>query len=332
MPARKPQEAPIAAGVRDQALAWFSLTQSGEITDAQWQQLQRWRQSDSEHERAWQRMAGLTGMLKNHAASLDNPLARQTLQRTRYVSGDRRKVLKMLLGASLLGAAGWQGKDSHWLQAELADLSTATGERRRHLLADGSQLWLNTASAVDIDFSANERRIVLRHGEVEILTGNDPALRPMRVQTHDALLRPLGTRFCVRCDEAGSGTLLSVSSGQVAAAVAGQPGERLVEAGTQVFIDASGISRSRPLEPASTAWVDGFIIAERMRLGDFVAQLSRYRSGVLRCAAEVADLQLTGSYPLDDSERILSLLEQSLPVTIQRRTRYWVTVGPQRAA
>ncbi|MGL6091515.1 MAG: hypothetical protein ACRC07_15855, partial [Pseudomonas paracarnis] len=48
--------------------------------------------------------------------------------------------------------------------------------------------------------------------------------------------------------------------------------------------------------------------------------------GQLQCDPHVANLLLSGSYPLDDSERILDLLEISLPVKVRRFTRYWVTV------
>jgi len=332
MPVHRARELPIPADVRDQALAWFTLSQSGDISETDLQQLQRWRQSDSEHERAWQRMVGLPGVMKSRAQALENPAARRALQHTRYVSGDRRKALKVLIGAGLLGAVGWQTKDTHWLQSALADLHTATGERRHQALADGTQLWLNTDTAVDIRFSSGERRIVLRYGEVDILTGSDSAQRPMRVQTRDAVLRPLGTRFTVRSDDAGSGTLLSVSSGRVATSIPGNPAEQIVEAGYQAHIGDGRVFPIQPANPSSLAWIDGFIIAERMRLGDFVAQLARYRSGVLRCDPRVANLLLTGSYPLDDSERILSLLEDSLPVSIVRRTRYWVTVTARRSA
>lgn len=332
VPASRPRELPIRADVRDQALAWFTLSQSGDISEPELQQLQRWRQSDNEHERAWQRMTGLPGVLKNRAQALENPVARSALQHTRYVSGDRRQALKVLVGAGLLGAIGWQTKDAHWLQAGLADVSTVTGGRRQHRLPDGTQLWLNTDSAVDIRFSINERRIVLRYGEVDILTARDPAQRPMLVQTHDALLRPLGTRFTVRCDETGSGTLLSVSCGRVAASMPGNSAPQIIEAGYQAHIGAEGVSGIQPINPTSVAWIDGLIVAERMRLGDFVAQLARYRRGVLRCDPQVADLLLTGSYPLADSERIFSLLEDSLPVSIVRRTRYWITVTARRSA
>ena len=319
---------PISAAVRQQAIAWYSLTQSGDISAEEVRQLELWRQADSEHERAWQRMVGLPELIRGNAAVLRDPLARTTLQQTRYVSGDRRQVLKLLAGASLLGAIGWQSRESHWLQGSLADLNTATGERRREVLADGTQLWMNTATAVDIVYTASERRIFLRYGEINVLTGQDPAGRPLVVQTRDAELRPLGTRFTVRRDEDGGGTLLSVSSGRVAASL-GSGSAWVVESGQRARLEADIVVS--PSVAEDDAWLDGFVTAQAMRLGDLVNQLARYRPGILRCDPRVADLRVTGSYPLDDNERILTLLESSLPVSIQRRTRYWVTVVPRNA-
>ena len=319
---------PISAAVRQQAIAWYSLTQSGDISAEEVRQLELWRQADSEHERAWQRMVGLPELIRGNAAVLRDPLARTTLQQTRYVSGDRRQVLKLLAGASLLGAIGWQSRESHWLQGSLADLNTATGERRREVLADGTQLWMNTATAVDIVYTASERRIFLRYGEINVLTGQDPAGRPLVVQTRDAELRPLGTRFTVRRDEDGGGTLLSVSSGRVAASL-GSGSARVVESGQRARLEADIVVS--PSVAEDDAWLDGFVTAQAMRLGDLVNQLARYRPGILRCDPRVADLRVTGTYPLDDNERILTLLESSLPVSIQRRTRYWVTVVPRNA-
>ncbi len=316
---------PIHPAVRQQAVAWYSLTQSGEISADELRQLEHWRQADQEHERAWQRLLELPQLIRGNTALLRDPVARSVLQQPRYVSGDRRQVLKLLMGASLLGAVAWKGQDS------LADFSTGTGERRRQVLADGTQLWLNTATAVDINFNASERCIHLRHGEINVLTGDDPQGRPLRVQTHDANLRPLGTRFTVRCDDNGSGTLLSVSSGRVAASLRHGSGERIVQPGEQVRLDASGISNA-PVALMDDAWVDGFVSAQATRLGDLVTQLARYRSGILRCDPRVADLRVTGSYPLDDNERILVLLQSSLPISIQRRTRYWVTLMPRNVA
>jgi transmembrane sensor len=49
----------------------------------------------------------------------------------------------------------------------------------------------------------------------------------------------------------------------------------------------------------------------------FLEELSRYRRGQLQCDPQVANLLISGTYPLDDSERILDLLQISLPVKVQ---------------
>ncbi|MFK0033506.1 FecR domain-containing protein [Pseudomonas monteilii] len=326
-----PPSEPVSPTVRQQAIAWFSLTQSGDMSAEEVRELERWRQADSEHERAWQRMAGLPALIRNNAGALRDPVARSALQQARYVNGDRRQLLKMLMGASVLGAIGWQTRESQWLQGSLADLSTATGERRRQVLADGTELWLNTATAVDIDFNANTRRILLRYGEINVHTGHDPLGRPLQVHTQDALMQPLGTRFTVRCGEGCVGTLLSVSSGRVAATLRGGRGQQVVESGQRARLEDAGIFIT-PQAVQDDAWVEGFVIAQATRLDELVGQLGRYRPGILRCDPRVGGLRVTGSYPLDDNERILALLESSLPVSIQRRTRYWVTLVPKAEA
>ena len=66
-----------------------------------------------------------------------------------------------------------------------------------------------------------------------------------------------------------------------------------------------------------------------MPLGQFLDELARHRPGVLRCDPTVAELPLTGVFPLADTDRVLAALQQSLPVDVQRVTRYWVTVRPR---
>jgi transmembrane sensor len=99
-----------------------------------------------------------------------------------------------------------------------------------------------------------------------------------------------------------------------------------LEARQQVSFSREGWADIRPLDAGSGAWADGMLVASRMRLADFLAELGRYRRGRLQCDAAVADLLISGSYPLADSERILAMLELALPVRVQRFNRYWVNV------
>lgn len=319
-------ETQISATVRDQAIAWFTRAQSGCMDADEQQRLHAWRQADSEHERAWQRLSGIPLGLQQRAGVLADPAARRVLENSRPVSGERRQVLKALVGVALLGGTAWRVSESQWAQGQLADFHTGTGERRQQVLADGTRLWLNTRTAVDVRFDGQQRMVLLRHGEVDIQTAVDPAGRPFFVLTEQARLQPIGTRFNV-CQIEGE-TLLSVSSGRVSARALAGTEERIVEQGWQARIDALRISEPARASATENAWTDGFIIAERMRLADFVEELARYRPGILRCDPAVAELRLSGSFPLDDSERILSMLLNSLPVRVQRLTPYWVTIGP----
>lgn len=78
---------------------------------------------------------------------------------------------------------------------------------------------------------------------------------------------------------------------------------------------------------ADSAWIDGMLIANRMRLDAFIAELARYRRGVLRCDPAVAGQLVTGAFPLHDTDRVLAMLAQVLPVELHARTAYWVTVA-----
>jgi transmembrane sensor len=69
------------------------------------------------------------------------------------------------------------------------------------------------------------------------------------------------------------------------------------------------------------------LLADKMRLADFVAELSRYRRGALYCDPAVAGLQVSGAFPIDDTERVLRMLVSTYPVdAVTRLHGYWVTL------
>jgi Fe2+-dicitrate sensor, membrane component len=73
-------------------------------------------------------------------------------------------------------------------------------------------------------------------------------------------------------------------------------------------------------------WTRGLLSVSDRPLGEVIAQLARYRQGILRCDPQVAQLRVSGTYPLLQSDVALNALQQTLPISLQRVTRYWVTV------
>lgn len=66
-----------------------------------------------------------------------------------------------------------------------------------------------------------------------------------------------------------------------------------------------------------------------MRLADFLTELARHRPGRIDCDPAVAEQRVSGSYPLVDTDRILEILQSTLPVRVLYFTRYWVRVIPR---
>jgi len=286
-----------------------------------------WRAAHPDNERAWRRLQVFDDKLQNlprHAAPvLMEPAAKD--------GPARRRALQALAVAALTAGALPILRDSQaWLGIS-SDYSTGVGEIREVALADGTRLLLNTASAVDLRFDETLREVVLRSGEILVTTSADPATppRPFVVRSPHGTLRALGTRFTVRLDDDAS--RVAVYEG----AVRVQPGQA-PEAALRLDAGQRSAFSSHRVQPASraseseAAWSQGLLVAENMRIADFLRELGRYRPGLLRCSPEVADLSVTGVFPLADTDRALANLELALPVQAAYRSRYWVTVAPRR--
>ncbi|BAO61752.1 FecR domain-containing protein [Pseudomonas protegens] len=311
--------------VRDNAIDWLVRMQSGLMSAADHQALQQWRQASLEHEYAWQRVSSLPLMLQPGANLLADATARRALQAAGADPQRRRQVLKCLLALGLLGGISWQGADSTLVRSALASYRTGVGERRHWVLADGGSLWLNTASAVNLDLSARQRSLQLIEGELALDT--PAASASLQLSTPDAVLYSRGANLLVRHDRLG--TQVTVLRGLVQVSARQHPAPLALQAGWQTRVDGRGAGRPSPIDTfLAQAWMRGILPAERMRLDQLLAELSRYRPGFLRCSEAVAGLRVTGSFQLDDTDAALALVANTLPVRIERRTRYWVTVVP----
>lgn len=145
----------------------------------------------------------------------------------------------------------------------------------------------------------------------------------MTVHTRYGELRVSQAEVCVR--QLATGCLVSVLKGSVQVRdLSGQMAT--LQGGQQAPLKASGLGTWVPFDVLQLGWRDGVLTAQNQTLGDFLRELERYRPGVLRWEPSLEDLRVTGSFRLDDTDRILNLLASSLGLEVQARTRYWVTL------
>ena len=316
----------IAEEVQQQAAEWLTVLMSDEASEAEHAAWQRWRGADPEHERAWQHIDAVSRRFNG----LHRSAAAQALAGTQQqaVNGKRRQLLAWLgvaAGGGMLAAqtGTWDG-----VRALRADYRTATGERREVVLDDGSVLSLNTGSAVNVRFDASRRLIELLAGEILVSSGHGAgSAAPLVVATREGLVRALGTRFVVRQQDGVSTVEVFESAVEIRPRdSAGAP--LLLAAGRGVAFSRHAPDAPHAIDAYADAWSRGQLIVDDVTLGDFLADLARYRPGLIDCAPAVAQLRLSGVFPLADTQRILNMLPNSLPVQVRSRTRYWVTVEP----
>ncbi len=302
--------------VAEQAVHWLIEMQDGPLSPRQQQAWQQWHDAHGEHQRAWAHIQRVNQRLRG----LSSPLAHAALNAP--TASGRRQVLKLLLVLGA-GSAAWGLREHNPLPPLLADYSSALGQRRKLQLSDGSLLQLNTRSAVDVRFDGQQRLIRLLEGEIMLSAGKDP--RPLLVHSAQGRVRTASGQLNLR--QFKDHTQLAVYSGSASVESATHTvAPPRVEAGQQLDFRSNGWDAPRALDTGSGAWSEGMLVVAHMRLADFLDELGRYRRGRLNCDTQVADLLISGSYPLDDSERILDLLQVSLPVRVRRFTRYWVNV------
>jgi transmembrane sensor len=310
---------PVSAQVLDAAIAWQLSLDSANALERE--EFAKWHAAHEEHARAWRQL----GMLDQRFSVASGPARSALLQSRESI---RRRVRKLGNGmasvVAVIGLALFVGERFLPVDYWLADQRTATGEQRTIRLADGTLINLNTHSALDVRFDAKQRRVVLQEGEILIETGHgDP--RPFIVETREGSMRALGTRFLVKREE--QGTRLSVLQSAVAAHPESSSEERILHEGEQVLMRADGLGPSLAVNLGADAWTRGMLVVDNARLEDLVNEIGRYRPGHLGVAPEVADLRITGSFPLRDTNLALNALLPTLPVQIEQHTQWWVKVA-----
>lgn len=310
----------------EQAASWYATLRSEDATEQERQSWRDWLAQSPEHARAWAHVEAV-GRRFDPLRRSGRESAVAGIEAARRGTVGRRQALNGIAGLFGLGLAGWLG----WRHTPLpeivmawdADYRTATGEQREIALADGSRVWLNTGSALSVDYRADIRLLRLIAGEILIQTAADDAGRPFCVDTRCGRMQALGTRFSVRHDEGR--TRLDVFESAVEIRNTAGAVQR-VDAGQRADFTGHVISALEPAEAAREAWRRGVLLADNIPLRQLIDELARYRPGRIGVAPEVAELSVMGVYPANDPERALAMLENTLPVRVRRTLPWWITV------
>jgi transmembrane sensor len=220
---------------------------------------------------------------------------------------------------------GWASVEQ--LPLWMADQRTGVGERSQVVLADGSQVQLNSNSALDVKFDGQQRVIELLKGEMWVEVAKD-AQRPFVVRTDQGTATALGTRFLVQRAVDGS-TVVTVIESTVAAK--GNHSEAVkVMAGQRAILKQGHAQPAQAVgsgDPA--AWTRGLLTVDDRPLSEVLQTLASYRHGVVRFDPQALQgMRVSGVFKLDDSDAALATLADNLPIKVEHFTDLLVVIKP----
>lgn len=288
----------------DEAIERLVQLHSGSADAAERMDFLRWRVQSPEHERAAREAEALWGALpETHSAQRYRQRAR------------RLRRLMALAAAACVAAIAVTLALPEPLAGLYADYATRTGERRMLELADGSRVWLNSDSALSVDFGPQQRRLRLHSGEALFEVAKDAA-RPFIVEARGGEVRAVGTRFDV--DSRGPQVRVDVTEGVVQVNSAGSAPVRLSAGERLSYRDSSAPEPVQPLDLSSaSAWQRGKLIFNQRPLGEVLDELERYVPGrIVLTDSALRQHKVSGVFDLRDPAALLKTLERLQPVTV----------------
>lgn len=186
-------------------------------------------------------------------------------------------------------------------------VQTAAGQQKQVTLPDGSQVWLNAGSrlAYAPAFDATSRTVNLQ-GQAYFEVVHREAL-PFRVQTDEAEITVLGTRFDVHSRRRR--TRVVVRDGRVALQGRNQTARVILGQGQMSSVQAGGRPAAVQKVEAhgSIAWREGFIMFERARLADALVELSlTFDRQIILDDPALGERTMSGTFPTQSLEAVLA--------------------------
>lgn len=302
--------------VSQRAAELFERQRFGAWGRADQAELDAWLAESILHEVAYLRVEGIVAHTGRLAAM--RPFEAGVGSHTRSVFAWRR-TLPLLIAASVAAIAALSYPLVLWmLQPADRAYSTDVGGHVLIKFSDGTQIELNTDTAVRYRMTTAERTVWLDRGEAWFRVAHD-AKRPFTAIVGNRRITDLGTEFVVR--RGAADMEVTLFNGRAALSGEGGPTAMLAP-GDDAIATRASLSVTRKTAQQLTdelAWRQGMLVFRNARLADAVREFNRYNSIKLLIGdPAVADLKVNAEIRNDNSEGFLQLAQEVLDLRTVR--------------
>ena len=319
--------------IDEQAAEWILRVHEEGFNEALRLEFERWQQLSPQHGAAALRMQDVIARLQSlREQSAPAKAALNAAFSGRKRSAQHKQAVRALLIACCLALPITLLLQSNYPEQWMADVSTGPNDWKTLRLSDNSTITLSSTSAINVRFDGKQRLIEVLQGEVLVDVAHDNA-RPFIVQTAQGRMRALGTRFVVKRQP--ETTVLSMLQSRVAAQSANEQQTLVVDAGSQALISNRSVELTGTIDPASIneAWRRHQLVVENEPVSQVLDEIARHRRGHIQFDRKaLADLRVSAVLPLDDTDRALQLIADTLPLKIEAYTPWLIVVSQTPAS
>lgn len=296
------EEEPLGDDPLNEAILWFALLKSGQVTPADADEFALWRQKSPAHEEAFQQLVRLSSRTRR---LIEHPPSQV----------DRRALLAG--GAGVIVAAGALGLVRPPLKlwpslAELmADHRTGAGGRYAFAPTEGVSVDMNTRTSVSTQDKG--QALTLITGETFITVKRSVPFVVQALETH---ITATDARFNVQAIDGALGVVCV--EGEVICRRAGT--ELRLQPAEQLRIGSGGRMKRETTDPGiSTSWRQGFLVFEGTPLPEVIRQINRYRSSdIILANKALSNRKVDAVLHIANIDEAINQLQQSFALHVQR--------------
>ncbi len=302
----------------DEAAQRWLAHRAGTADSAARAELAAWLETSERHAEAW-RLAEQAWRLSRMVGPAIPPLEPPRLKPMRRAA--------IVLAAAAIAACLVLAVIPDLRLSLQADYRTGTGQVRIVSLDDGTQVQLDSGSAIAADLKADQRDVTLLEGRAFFDVTPDAA-RPFNVHAGKVVVTVKGTAFDV--DMTGDAIRVAVERGAVAVDYPGLSQPVQLAPGDRLTIEAGAAAAVHGTPNSVAAWRRHRLMVESGTVGAVVAEIARYRAGLVVVTDDaLASQPVTGIYDLNDPLRALQTVVEPHRGRVRELTPWLVLIsGP----
>jgi len=303
-----------AQSVRAQAAAWLERRERAQWSEVDQIDLDAWLSQSLAHRTAYWRVKD-AWKRADRLRALNNLPAEQVVTKHRSV--------KTFVGIAAVLVAAIAGCISIALMRTPHETiyATAIGGHRTVLLADGSQVELNTNTSMSVASEASQSIVSLDKGEA-FFEVHHSAHRLFVVMAGDRRVTDLGTKFVIRRE--ANKLFVTVLEGRVR--LDGRHKdvpEQTLERGDIAVAEGTALTLSRQSaqQLADTmGWRRGVLVFKHTTLADAAVEFNRYnREKIVVADHETGRLKIDGTFPATNVRPFVEVAQDVFGLRVERR-------------